>query len=153
MEKDVLLEWQAYEYEARERSRSWFAVLGIVGGGAVIGSIVIKNFLFGVIIVIGALLIALFAMRKPSLITFRITEKGIAVGRQFHPYRELEAFYVPEESPHAPRLLIQSKRLISPLIVIPIEHPDEIRALLEPKLTEREIEEPFIHHLLDYFGL
>jgi hypothetical protein len=153
MEPGTLLEWQAYEYEAQERSKSWFAVLGIVSGGAVIAAFVLKNFLFGVIIIIGALLIALYAMRKPALVTFRITEKGISIDKHFHPYRELEAFWVPEELPHTPRLLIESKRFISPLIVIPIENPDEIRQLLKPRLTEREIQEPLVHHLLDYFRL
>ncbi len=147
------LEWEALEYHHIEKTSDWFwglALLALTGVGV---SIFFGNILFAAVILLGAGTLALFAARPPRMTQFAITDRGVRIGRNLFPYNSLESFWVIDESHTHPQLLIKSKKLLMPLIVIPIagERPEDIRQLLLQKLTEEEHHEPLSEKLLQIF--
>ncbi len=156
------ISWQAYEYEHRERSADWYWALGILAIAAAVTAILFSDILFGVLILIAAFTMALFAARPPRLLTFEIGERGIKVGRHFFPYLSLHSFWVETgHEGHRPALILRSKKALSPHIVLPLSSrnpsvrfpdPHEVRDSVLSKLPEEEQRESLAEHLLEFFG-
>jgi hypothetical protein len=155
MDPKNTLTWRAYEYEPRRKSYTWFWVLGIIGAGAFLAAIFLENFLFAVLIFISVMLLALFAARKPQLVTFEVTESSLSIDSRTYPLKELKTFWITEDIPENAKLLIEARGTFIPLLCIPLNdvHPDNIRAMLKTKLHEEELYEPIAHHILDRLGL
>ena len=64
------------------------------------------------------------------------------------------SYYIDDDDPKGPQLLVKGERLIMPLIVIPLpeEEVDEIEDLIAMKLPEEHLEEPFFAKVLEFFG-
>lgn len=147
------LEWEALEYHHVDKTSDWFwglALLAIVGVGA---SIFFGNILFAAVILLGAGTLALFGARQPHMTQFVISERGVRIGKNLFPYSTLESFWITDDSHTHPQLLIKSKKLLMPLIVIPIAHvnSEDIREILLDKLVEEEHHEPLSEKLLQLF--
>lgn len=147
------IRWTADEYAVKRRGRDWYWALGIVAVAAAITAIIIGNFLFAAVIVIGSLVLMLYARRVPVAFQFEINGKGIVIGDRLYPFRTLESFWIPEEG--APRIIVHSKRLLVPQIVIPLSDEvsiDEVHAALQKSLEEEEHTEPLSERLGEWFG-
>lgn len=147
------IEWQAPEYYHREKSADWYWAVGIISLSAAATAIILDNVLFGVMIIIGAFTLSLYASRRPALVNIEINETGIKIGKIFYPYGNLESFWV-EETHAYPKILLKSKKVLVSHIVISTEEkdPDEIREFLRKHLTEEEQSEPLIHMIMEYLG-
>jgi len=146
--------WEAPEHRHIEKTGDWYWALGIVAVAASGVSIMLHNVLFGIVILLGASTMVVFAHRKPNMMSFEVSVRGIRVGNTLYPFGTLEAFSIDEESPFGPQLLVRSKHLFMPLIIFPVpeEYLDEIEGILAPKLLEEHLEEPIAHRLLEFFG-
>lgn len=97
---------------------------------------------------------ALVTAKRPSIIPFSVSSRGIRVGERIYPYSTLEAYFIDEENPNGPQLLIRSKSLYMPLIIMPIpeEYVHDIEDLLLARLPEEELEEPLANKILEILG-
>lgn len=149
------LEWQAFEHEHIHKSSDWFWALGIIAIAGAVTAIIFSNILFAILILVGAFVIGMHAAKKPNRVNFRINERGVVIGNKMHPYSSLESFWVEHEHEYAPaKLLIKSKKLLAPHIVIPIEHisPSEVRNYLMQYIEEKEDSEPLAQKIMEFFG-
>jgi hypothetical protein len=146
--------WEAPEHVHSEKTSDWYWALGIIALAGAGASIVFGNTLFGVVILLGAITMVLFALREPKMMEFAVTLRGIKVGSELYPYSTLESFYIDEEDPAGPQLFVKSERLFMPLIIVPIpeEYVDEIDDMVSARLHEEHLEEPFSHKLLEFLG-
>ncbi|MDO8579397.1 MAG: DUF5673 domain-containing protein [bacterium] len=146
--------WQAPEYSYKKKGSDWYWTVGIISAALVVTAIIFGNVLFGVVIAIGAFTLTMFASRKPDIITIEITDKGIAVDKTLYPYQSIESFYLDEDHHHGPRLIIKSKKVIVPLIAMPLasKNPDELRAFLSTHLKEEVFEQGIMQTLFDRLG-
>lgn len=146
--------WEAPEHHHFEKSNDWFWVLGIVAISGALAAFFLGNFLFAIVILIGAGSMALLANREPQVIKFSVTTRGIRLGERLYPYSTMESFCLDEENPLGPQLLLKSKRLYMPLLILPVppDHIDDIDDLLIDRLPEEDLEEPFAHKVLEFFG-
>ncbi len=147
--------WEAPEHNHIEKTSDWYWILGIIAiAGSVASIIVNNNVLFSIVILLGAMTMIITSHRKPRVIEFEVSTRGIRIKQTLYPYSTLESFYIDEESPTGPQLLVKSKKLFVPLLILPI--PDEyihvIDDILTVRLREEHMEEPFSHRLLEYFG-
>lgn len=93
-----VVEWEAPEFEYREKSVSWYWLSIIAAAAILAASVWQKNFLFAVFVVIAEILVLVWAGRKPRMINFRLDDKELTVGGgKFYSYSEIEA-YGTEES-------------------------------------------------------
>lgn len=146
--------WEAPEHTHIEKSSDWYWALGIIAVAGGVTAIVLGNLLFGAVILLGAVTVILVAARTPRVIPFAVTSRGVRIDNELFPYSSLESFCIDEENPDGPQLIVKSKKFFAPLLVIPLpeDHLDEIDDLISVRLTEEELEEPFSHKLLEFFG-
>lgn len=155
MENSHSISWEAAEYEQRERTPDWFWALGIVTISGAITAVLLKDFLFAVVILLAGFSIALLAVRQPALHRFELNERGVKIGSRLYPYSTLKSFWVEDRHDHlAPKLLITSKKPFVPHISIPLgsANPRDVRNFLLHHIEEEEQRESLAHHILEWFG-
>jgi hypothetical protein len=148
------ISWEAPEHHHTEKTNDWYWSFGILAVAAAIVSVLLNNLLFGIVIILGTITTILFARREPQILIFEVAPRGVRVGSTFYPYETLEAFSLDEECTHNAQLILKSKQLFMPLIMIPV--PDElvpsVDLYLAQKLTEVRMYEPLSHKILEFFG-
>ncbi|MBI2030174.1 hypothetical protein HYT05_00985 [Candidatus Kaiserbacteria bacterium] len=150
----VVLRWTAYEHEHVERTADWYWALGIVTLSVVVISVLLHNALFAVIMVLSSFTMILLARTPPQLVSFEISDRGIRTGKILHRYNEILSFWVEDETDDRPILLVDTTKWMAPNLIIPIEHIDPalIRAYLQERSTEKHMQEPWSHRVLEFFG-
>ena len=147
-------EWDAHEYEHKERSPDWFWAVGIISISIAIAAVIFGNIIFGILVLIGAFTLSLFANRPPSTLHIVIDEKGISRGKIRYPYSTLESFWIDTEHPHK-KIILRSEKMFMPLIIVPLGNEVEIEELhdnLSQFLSEEFHSLPFVERLLEYLG-
>lgn len=141
---DILHQWTIKEYDQHERG-VWWHVITITLAIVLVGyGLWTDNFMFSLIIILGAIILYLQSYQPPQKLPFAITELGIAVGNRFYTYHELTAFYIVYQPPRVKTLFLETKSSIRPRIRVPLtdQHPVEIRHTLQEFLEEDlEVEE------------
>ncbi len=147
------IEWQAPEYIHTEKTTDWYWIVGIVTISIVLISIILNNVIFGLLILVSAFTLSLFASRPPKMVLHTLGNIGIAKGNSEHPYGEIKSFWV-ETTDAYPRILFKIEHHFAPYFIFLI-HPDdagEIREFLSTHLTEEKMTESIFEKLLIYFG-
>jgi len=147
------LSWTTIGYLHQEKTSDWYWIVGIVTISIAVISIILNNIIFAILIIVSSFTLSLFASRKPDPILIVIDNLGINVGNTKYPYKHLDSFWV-ETREHHPKILLKSKKVFMPLIIVFIEEvePDEVRLALLHHLPEEEHIEPFLEKLLIYLG-
>lgn len=150
------ISWETYEHEHREKSKDWYWSLGIIIVTASILSIVFGNYIFGVLIIVMGVSLAVVGSKEPDLITFELNKMGVRIGKKLFPYATLEAFWVQDNSEHnrISQLLIRSRKTMVPLLVIPLDgvETEDIRDFLLYHLLEKEMEESLSQLIMESLG-
>ncbi|MDZ7726513.1 MAG: hypothetical protein U5L75_02955 [Candidatus Campbellbacteria bacterium] len=123
-----------------------------LAGGAV--AILFNNILFGLLIIISAFTISIYAARKPKIVTFNVSRKGVKAGDILLPFSNLSHFSI-AEGEGLTYLLLQSKKVFSPLYSFPISPEvdlDELSDFLNQFLEEGNLEVPFHQKIMDKVG-
>ncbi|MCK4386890.1 MAG: hypothetical protein KAV41_02290 [Candidatus Pacebacteria bacterium] len=165
------IKWKAFEYKYRHKGADWYWCLWILALGAFITSYIFNNILFGIFILLSAFSLSLYASKRPSLINFTLSEKGILINDKLIPYSDLESFWV-ADSPNPPgvdgssfaksmedkqgKILFKAKKKTSPYIIIPLPKDtvdaEEIKEYLLKRLKEVEHREPFLQTVIEKLG-
>jgi len=148
------IEWNAHEYEHKERSSDWFWAVGIVSISLAIASVIFGNIIFGILVLLSAFTLSLFASRPPSILHVTIDEKGITKGKVRYSYQTLQSFWIDTDHPHK-KITLRSEKLFMPLIIVPLSDEvdlDELHENLSRFLSEEFHTLPFIERILEYLG-
>lgn len=148
------IEWEAPEHEHKERSGDWFWSVGILSVSVAITAAILDNFIFGLVVLIGAFALCLFVNREPDSIRVIVSEKGIAKNNIYYPYHTLQSFWIDVEHPHK-KMILRSQKPLMPFIVIPIGDSVDIEKLHETLsllLPEEYHKLPLVEQLLEYLG-
>ena len=142
MPHTVLLEWEGREYDHNPKSTDWYWALGIIAAAAAIASVLFGNYLLAFLVIAAAAAIALHAAKQPPLHRFRLSEKGLFIGDELHPFERMISFSVLEdvEGELPPLLSIKNKTWLSPHLMIPLEgvDVDEVYAYFLQRVDEGE---------------
>jgi hypothetical protein len=156
MDKIDRIIWEAPEHIKPEKKDDWFWIIGIFAVAAIILSIYFNNILFALIILFGILIIFTTANKPPRVIEFEINKKGIRIEKVLYTYANLESFYlVDEDGYERDRILIKSKKLFVPLIVLPIGNVVDhniISEFLIEYLHEEELHESTLQKMMQNLG-
>lgn len=138
----LLLGWVIPEYVQYERSRRWCIWAGIVFALMLFYAVYTLDFLFVVILILGAVTIIMRSVSNPDKVDFGIFENGINIGRKFHAWKDVNKFYLIYEPPEIKSLYFEMKGLQSSL-QIPLEKQNPLRvreALLKYLIEDVERE-------------
>lgn len=152
MPKDIV--WKAHEHSHTDKGSDWFWALGIVAISSAVVAILFKNFLFALLIIVGAFTMALLSRKQPRELTFALTPRGVMIDESLYPYQLLVSFWVKDRDTDSPTLIVDAQRFLTPHLVISLEGADaeQIHTYLSEYLPEEELAEPFGQRLLERFG-
>lgn len=133
-----LLRWTFQEFKHPQRGRAWWIMAGLVGLGLIVSGVATGNFLFALIILIGATIFVNESRRRPRQLESKITSTGVAVGKKFWRYTELANFWIAYRPPEIMNLYLVPKNPLDPRVRVPLGriNPIEVRKLLAPYVTE-----------------
>lgn len=142
---DEIISWQAPEFIFHEKSADWFWAVIIITTALVVGAILIKNFLLGLLVGVSGFSILMYGAKRPSVINFSISNQGIQVGGKSYLFENLEYFWVDYSPPHKKQIILESSKLLMTHIIIPLgdTDPDFVREILLQHIKEKRIEESF----------
>ncbi len=151
------IRWIGYEYEHTDKSTDWFWAVGITAVCVAIIAIIYDNTLFGIFVIIAGVMTMVIAKRPPEIVEYCLTPKGLMINKTIYLYKHLHSFWIETHSKDRPELLIKTKKNLTRLFVIPIDHsagnPHHIRDYLLQVLPEEHMEEPLSHVAMRRFGL
>jgi len=154
---DVLARWEFDEYPRHERSKKWYAIAALIGAALVIYSLYTNNFIFGVIIILIALIYFLYDLHEPPTVECSITSSGIQVGNKMFKHRDLHHFWIVYKPGEVQSLYLRPRLWSVPRLAIPLEDQDplQIREILLPYVREnlKEDDEPVTDFMARVFKL
>ncbi|MBN1779141.1 MAG: hypothetical protein JW816_02900 [Candidatus Buchananbacteria bacterium] len=147
---NIFFHWQFNEFQKHQRSKSWYVWLVIIFIGLMIYSLVSRNLLFALFIIL-ATMVSLMMDRNNREIDFKIAEDGILVGGKFYPYSQFKDFYIIYQPP-VKTIYFDFKNLLMPRIPVDLQDQDpvKIREVLSRYLDEDLTKEN--EPLSDQFG-
>ncbi len=146
--------WEAPEHHHVEKGNDWFFALVIIVIALVIVAILFDNTLFALVIGLSGGVLFISATKRPAVIPYAVTVRGIRIDDRIYPYSTLESYRIDEEDFRGPQLLIKSTKKLMPLMVMPIpaDFIDDIDEILKERLIEEDLEEPMLVKILELFG-
>lgn len=152
---NTTIRWQAHEHAHIERGSDWYWGLGIAAVCLAVTAILLHNALFGLLIVVAAITLALHAREAPPLHTFEISERGVRVDDTLHHWDDILSFWIEEDNDEGPTLLVDTTKMLSPNLVISLEDVSigDVRRLMVARCTEVPMREPVAHKILESLGL
>jgi hypothetical protein len=155
---DEVFTWPVPEFEKHERPKGWYIGGTALGAIFIIYAIFTSNFLFAVIIIIGALVLIMNDGREPHKVKFSITDEGLIIGKKFIDFDELKNFsvvYKPRQN--VKNLYFEFKNSLKYRLSIPLQdmNPLPIREYLLKYLTEdlERTDQPLSEGLAKLFKL
>ena len=119
---EALHSWIVPEYMQHERPRLWYIAASIIGCILIIFSLFSSNFLFAVIVIIGALIVIIHDGQKPAKVKITITNEGIIIGRNFYGFNGLKNFAtVEKKNENIKNLYFERKSATGQRISIPLD--------------------------------
>ena len=169
MEQLNKLEWKALEYEEKERTPDWYWALGIIVIAGAIISVIIKNYFFALLLLLAGILMVMFTVKKPELVTYEINKKGVKIKNRIYLFEAINSFWVQKnptdedrelrgdlgEEYLSPTLFIKTNRIFAPIIPIPIEEAfaDNIRAIMRNHDVKEEfMKDSQADKIMDFLG-
>ena len=145
--------WEVMEYEHKDRAPDWYWAVGIIALSSAVIAIVYKNYIFAVFIVLATAVLAMYSGRKPEMMEIEISEKGVKIKKEFYPYKMIKSCFI-ENQGKEKKLLIHSKRILMPIIALPIEETleEKVKVLLLRHLKEEEMKEPVPQRIMEHLG-
>lgn len=147
--------WESPEFEFKEKTKRWYWIVGIVALLLIILAIVLKNYLFGFLVLVGGFLMFILATKEPLSIPVEVSKHGIKVHEMLYPYSKITSFWIGENLKNEPILLFSSKRNINPIVSVVIQQHINIMQLRDYLLEfveEIELREPFTDKIIDRIG-
>ncbi len=154
MNENKEIEWSALEYEKKERSNDWFWALGVIVVASSVASFIYGNFFFGLLLIIGGVLLGFFAVKKPDLVFYEINKNGLKIRSRLYPYKNIKSFWIKKEREN-PTLFIKSGRIFMPIISMPVKREiveDIKKMMLENDVLEEEMKEHVSEKIMDSLG-
>ncbi|NOY35572.1 MAG: hypothetical protein GXP44_01470 [bacterium] len=141
--KPNTIEWEAAEYEHREKTADWFWAVGIITLAAVVSAFLLENFLLAILSGLIGFSISLYGAKKPATVKFKIGSRGVQIGGKLYDYENLNSFWIDYDPPRRKELILESKKTFMPHINIMLEDtdPEEVREYLSQFVKEEKIEE------------
>lgn len=151
---DAAISFTVHSHEHKDRSNDWYWTLGLLAIGGAGISVFLGNVLLAVIIIVGAGSLWTLAVRGPRLHGVKIDQRGVSMDGTLYTFASIDSFWVEESE--APRLLLSTKGILHPQLVIDLETPErgvEVRTHLRRFVKEEEQEPHLGERLADIFGL
>ena len=117
MAKDTIVNWEAYEYIARDKHAGWYIGLAIIGLGLSALAVYLGQWTFLALIVVSIVALVVYTLRPPRLLHYSLSDKGLSEGNKLYSFKEFKSFGVLGEDKRFSIVLIPKKRF-SPRVTV-----------------------------------
>lgn len=140
MPRIIAFSWEVFEYELHERGTRWYALAGIVVGLLIVYSFWTHNILFGILVVLTAVIIFLRHYYAPQKLLCEIDEIGIHLDGRLYDFNNIEYFRIAQRNDEKYVLYIHRKKGWHPEFPIVIHEcdPHDVRLYLLNFIDEHE---------------
>jgi hypothetical protein len=138
------IEWSVPEYNHKERDNDWFWTLGLVTLVACGIAIWFHNYIFAIFIFISGCCLIMFTLRHPENVTYIIETKGLSMGKDLYPWKNIKSFNIKKvDDAGEVKLLIETRKYFLPIYTIPLPRDleNEVKQNLLKLIPRSEIEE------------
>ena len=111
------LSWEASEYIDHEKDILWFLGFSIVVLIFLGVAVWVQAWTFVVLIIIMAIATIVYVRRPPRTMRYSLSETGLHIGPQFHPYHEYRAFGVVDDGSFYAIMLVSTKRFMPATLI------------------------------------
>lgn len=150
------MRWTGFEFEYREKTTDWFWAVGIIVGSSAIVCFIYGNTIFGLFLIIAGATMIINGAKPPELVDYELTQKGLRINNKIYNYEDFEAFYVLDDGFRAPKLLLRTRRIVNPILIITIEtdyvDTEDVRSFLLDYIPEEEMHEPATVRIMEIIG-
>ncbi len=145
----INIEWQAPEFEKHPKGIGWFIAVGIAALALFTISLLSKDYIFLITIILAVFTVFIYALKEPRSVTFKITGQGITIDDKNYRYSDLISFWIFYDPPETKELSIRSKNWYMPMIGIPLgeQNPVALREILI-KFIPEEKQEPSLINII-----
>lgn len=114
--QDEAVSWTASEYVDHPHGAGWYGalMLGTAGLAAAIYFLTREYFATGVIGILG-IIVAVFAARKPRIVSYELTARSLKIEGKAYPYSQFKSFSIIREGSLSSVSLMPLKRMMSPI--------------------------------------
>jgi hypothetical protein len=146
--------WKSLEYKKKEKTADWYWAVIIIALSIAVIAFILEDGFFAILIIIAVGTLLMFSTQDPKIIDVSLDQRGLIIDKEMYPYATLEDFWVDITEEHSPKILFKSKKLIMPLIIVPLDeyHHLDIRDFLLQYLPEKEMHEPTSHKIMEKLG-
>ncbi len=157
MDEKIYYSWETAEYNKKETSVDWFWAISIIAIIICVLAVLSKNYLLGILIVIGIGCVLYLKIREPKKIRITLTDQYIQIKEDEKYYQDIQAFWieVTKDKTKPRRLLLAMKKSLAPLLAInlPLEiETEELRKKLLQHMEERQMASPVIYEMMEKLG-
>jgi len=136
----ILMSWEAPEFEVYEKSVRWYLVAGVLDLAMAIWGLVSDSPIMSITFILIGIVGYIQLQRPPVVRTFSITTTGVLVGKELYPYENISSFWIFYDPPHTKMISLHTKAKFLPFVHIPIagENPVAIHQTLTEYIPEIE---------------
>lgn len=127
--EDDVISWKIPEYQGEHKTKRWYIVAAAITLALLAFAIFSQNLIFAIIIIFAAVLVVVLDGNKAGLLNVELSDKGVAVGKEFYEYELIEDFFIiykPDEG--IKNLYLEFKRFARP--TLPANEPSRYSWLL-----------------------
>jgi hypothetical protein len=139
---EILIFWQAKEYEKKSRHQGWYLYFYLIIFGLVLYAFLTNNLLMSVIFILFGFLFYFYEKKEPEEYTFGITKEGVFAQNRLYEFSILENFWIFYQPGGTKELSLKSQKPFLPYINLPLGSTDpvKIRRILLNHLPEKQHE-------------
>ena len=152
--------WRVLTHEHIDHSADWYWALGLLTVAGAGLSIYFGNLLLAIILVVGAISVAILKIRGPREHEVKLNARGATLDGTLYQWKAVQSFWIHTDALHpVPRLYLTTRSILMPRIVVPLDsdsHSAEVRALClqySEEAPEEERHPHAIEHIAEIFGL
>lgn len=148
--------WRAAEYEYKEKALGWYWLVVIFTIILAMFALWQKNFFFLIFIIFAGIVLLFLSRKRPRIIEFKVTEKGIGVGETaFFFFEDIDGVHLRERPGHLDEIILKRKTILNPYVKIPIDR--NLREIVNRFLENKEVskidyEDSLIDILAEWLG-
>ncbi len=152
----AVLKWRSCEHNhTGDRGQDWFWALGLIAVSVAVASILLGNSLFGMLILLAAVVIGMSTNQKLKESDYVVTIRGITIDNKLYPYKSIVAFFIDESHPDRNILILDVQKPLVPHMIINLPESldrDELQDFLLDYLPEAELHESPANRVAELLG-
>ena len=110
MADKIIINWEAREYIEYKKNAGWYVILFVVVALLCGLAVWLKQWTFLALIVVAAIALLTYTMRKPRVLHYSLSDKGLSEGNNLHAFGDFKSFGVLNEGNTYSIVLVPKKR-------------------------------------------